>query len=916
MCFFSSCRSIPATLVVKSDGSLAISSDAIDTQSNPIQLVMIPNAAGKTNLYMVPKKDNDSNQAFLVKPVDGKEWNVDKASFQSTEKSVSIPNSSTNVPKETSASLLSNTMKVNDLLRFVNVAKEGNDMVNVSKTVTVTSSSSTSGCEPPLLPVRYAPSVKTEPVLDSMQARSVTAGTLPLLPVCDAPSVKTEPVWVSTQAQSVMADTTPTGPATANNSTTFASTKLIRALLQHKMTQQANPGSQQLNSRPRPANPGPRQTNPMLQQKQQQTAGSQVVLNTSNIPPFISKLLQQTATSKDAGGQPAQQQTILSQTTASEASAGQTPATIVNQMQPFTYVQQENVHLGVQSAQLSNVGSQPIVGQGNVGLGGQTSVGSQPIVAQGNVGFGLVSKVGSQPVIGLYTPFSNSPQQCQPSYPALSQILTQMPLGGAQPLPYLPLYNLQTMIRPQSVGVVQQNPSPCVTHGQTMSVTALPSLNSFVNIASPQTVTSSTRSQLEVVLGSHNASANVAPLAEHLSTALANSDKIQYKFTYPITQASDSGSSQTNTGQINPNKNTHDNMVKSGIQTATCASNIASSESKKDSEVFVDVITGLKPASSGVSPTVYMINGQPYLISVNENDNVAALVTLASTKESMNAAPQNSLKASPTTVISCSTPVLSAKESTSNNKSASINKSTSNNVSKLPLSVLNMLKSSGKSGQLSPINLMGLSSEQLMELNDFMLREHGQVLDRQLLDYINSYTKTQDNAVKECVRKIQNSTMRIEGRKVASTTNKKKSDPDYSQPQLHGRKTGGETELHSIVSNQNVHRENKNKKTGCDNDLDAMIVDSSSSEKREVTTFYSDGTFTGPDLGIPPRSPVGPNDARPMLLFRSDIARKLKPAILRESDMPISVNKTTAITSPMVFSITTTGLQMLQSLRQ
>ena len=251
------CRSIPATPVVMSDGSLAISSDAMDTQPNPIQLVIIPNAAGKTSLYMVQKKD--LNQAFLVKPVQGQEWNVDNASFQSAGISVSIPNSSSNVPKETSAPILSNTMTVNDLLRNVNVAKEGYDMVNLSKTVTVTSSSSTPNYNPLLLPV------------------------------CDAPSVKTGPVSDLTQARSVTADTTTTGPATANHSTTFTTSNLIRALLRHKMTQQANSGSQQAYPGPQQANPGPRQANIRLRQpspglrqlnpgpqQQQQSAGSQV----------------------------------------------------------------------------------------------------------------------------------------------------------------------------------------------------------------------------------------------------------------------------------------------------------------------------------------------------------------------------------------------------------------------------------------------------------------------------------------------------------------------------------------------------------------------------------------------------------------------------------------------------------------
>ena len=510
-------------------------------------MVMIPNAAGKTSLYMVPKKD--LNQAFLVKPVEGQEWNVDKASFQSAGINISIPNSSSNVPKETSAPILSNTMTVNDLLRNVNVAKEGYDMVNLSKTVTVTSSFSTPNYKPLLLPV------------------------------CDAPSVKTEPVSDLTQARSVTADTTPTGPATANHSTTFTTSNLIRALLQHKMTQLANsgsqhayPGTQQANPRPKQANPGPRQANirprqpnPGLRQpnpgpqQQQQSAGSQVGPKASNIPTFISKLLQQTATSKDPGGQPAQQQTLLSQTTASAPSG-----------------------------------------------------------------------------------------------------------------------------------------SDC---------------------------------------------------------------------------------SQTNTGRINPNKNNLDSPVIGGLQTATSASNICLFERKKEQEAVVVAINGLKPASSGVSPTVYMVNGQPYLISVNENDNVAALVTLASTKESLNAAPQSSINASFTTVVSSNTPVMSVKASTSSDSKDNVS---SKSVWKPPLSVLNTtniignprpkLKSSGKSGQLSPINSMGLSVEQLMELKDIMLREHGQLLDRQQLDYINSYTKNllgkPVSTVKKSATKKQKSTIQPEGRPV------------------------------------------------------------------------------------------------------------------------------------------------------
>ena len=310
-----------------------------------------------------------------------------------------------------------------------------------------------------------------------------------------------------------------------------------------------------------------------------------------------------------------------------------------------------------------------------------------------------------------------------------------------------------------------------------------------------------------------------------------------------------------------------------------------------------------------------MVNGQPYLISVNQNDNVAALVTLASTKESLNAAPQSSINASFTTVVSSNTPVMSVKASASSDSKDNVS---SKSVWKPPLSVLNTTNIIGKprTKSPSPINSMGLSVEQLMELKDIMLREHGQLLDRQQLDYINSYTKNllgkPVSTVKKSATKKQKSTIQTEGRPVfeqmlesMTRKKKKKSDTDYSPPQLQRRKTGGEIELHSSASGQNVQSKNKNNNTECDNDLDAMIVDFNSSDKSDVTTFYSDRTFTGPAL-VPPRSPVGPDKARPMLLFRSDIARKLKPAILRESDMPSSVNKTTSITSPMVFSIITT----------
>ena len=83
-------RGIPATLVVKSDGTVAISSDAIKSQTNPLQLMMLSTLDGNTSLYMVPKDASSSQTAFLVKPIVEQNWSDDQK-FSSLDQSVRFP---------------------------------------------------------------------------------------------------------------------------------------------------------------------------------------------------------------------------------------------------------------------------------------------------------------------------------------------------------------------------------------------------------------------------------------------------------------------------------------------------------------------------------------------------------------------------------------------------------------------------------------------------------------------------------------------------------------------------------------------------------------------------------------------------------------------------------------------------------
>ena len=77
-------------MVVKSDGTVAISSDAIKSQTNPLQLMMLSTSDGNTSLYMVPKDASSSQTAFLVKPIVEQNWSDDQK-FSSLDQSVRFP---------------------------------------------------------------------------------------------------------------------------------------------------------------------------------------------------------------------------------------------------------------------------------------------------------------------------------------------------------------------------------------------------------------------------------------------------------------------------------------------------------------------------------------------------------------------------------------------------------------------------------------------------------------------------------------------------------------------------------------------------------------------------------------------------------------------------------------------------------
>ena len=77
-------------MVVKSDGTVAISSDVIKSQTNPLQLMMLSTPDGNTSLYMVPKDASSSQTAFLVKPKVEQNWSDDQK-FSSLDQSVRFP---------------------------------------------------------------------------------------------------------------------------------------------------------------------------------------------------------------------------------------------------------------------------------------------------------------------------------------------------------------------------------------------------------------------------------------------------------------------------------------------------------------------------------------------------------------------------------------------------------------------------------------------------------------------------------------------------------------------------------------------------------------------------------------------------------------------------------------------------------
>ena len=843
-------RSIPATLVVKSDGSLAISSDAIDTQSNPIQLVMIPNADGKTNLYMIPKEANELQTAFLVKPMNGQGWNVGKELFQSVGNTVASLNSSPTKPKETIVPALAKALKTNSLTGNANIAKkivEKNDtMTNVSKTVTIT----TTDYEPPLLPNPGAPSHSLQAVSGPMPKGAFASGT------------------------------TQTGPATINHSATVlssfsAGTHIIRPLLQQRIVESKTG-----------------QTNSGTQPPQHESPGSQIRPLVLNVPINVSKLLQLRRVSEQAaavsGAQPAQAPAISSQV---PPLVGLAPAHVAKQ--PFNGFQQAEDGSGAQTAQHSSLGPQPV-------LYAAVNNSFQPH---------QLSTVGSQPVIYPVVKTNTGPQ------------LLQSPIISSQ---QLQAYNLPQPSQPQAMGAVTQNASPFVIMDQNAAVTTSPSINSFVSLASSHSGTVSSCPQPYVVLGSHNSS-NVVSLApasssQTLSVVQANGSQVQYKITYLNPTTSDSCGSLTNAVQITPSANARVPVI-GGLQTPTSISGIGSSQSgvgpKSENAPDGDqtASAGINDVSPVFSPCVYIINGQPYLLSVKKSDGIATLVSLPSKLGSVgraNAVPTQVLaNASTATVISSNTPVMSAKASTLNN-------STDNICVKPSQSTINpiVLNDITLPGSTIP-GLETLTVKQLMQINN-ILGKQGQQSD---LNNLNPQVlMTQDRNINVSVPVTQNvgppafqqislSEPRVP-QSVLSSENESntRSYPNTRPPELQWRNILRHNELHSSISSQKASMENN--KTRCDNDIDAINVDSNSSDDNDIEVIHD---IVPSQRTRPASLPIVDDDVRPMLLFRSEIARKLKPAILQEATGPYVVNKTTSITSPMVFSIPTSGTSSVGS---
>ena len=120
-------RSVPATLVVKSDGSLCVSSDVFQSQTSPVQLVMVKDGDGQAKMYMVTSCKDSFQSAYLVNPVDGQGWDFGSNAIRPLR----------NKPSDTPKFYLPLKAKVTDTEQIIKEVPQISDVISDSSNSTV-----------------------------------------------------------------------------------------------------------------------------------------------------------------------------------------------------------------------------------------------------------------------------------------------------------------------------------------------------------------------------------------------------------------------------------------------------------------------------------------------------------------------------------------------------------------------------------------------------------------------------------------------------------------------------------------------------------------------------------------------------------------------------------------------------------
>ena len=112
---------------MKSDGSLCVSSDVFQSQTSPVQLVMVKDGDCQAKMYMVTSCKDSFQSAYLVNPVDGQGWDFGSNAIRPLR----------NKPSDTPKFYLPLKAKVTDTEQIIKEVPQISDVISDSSNSTV-----------------------------------------------------------------------------------------------------------------------------------------------------------------------------------------------------------------------------------------------------------------------------------------------------------------------------------------------------------------------------------------------------------------------------------------------------------------------------------------------------------------------------------------------------------------------------------------------------------------------------------------------------------------------------------------------------------------------------------------------------------------------------------------------------------